>query len=108
MNPQPATHRDAVRALAHRFRTAVTDAWDDDRCEVEAAAFIAELRQRGWSLNVDVDWRRLPPVSTATPEVRAQAMTEIREALRGARHRTTHTTTSTPRPDEGGSDEPAP
>jgi hypothetical protein len=76
----PAKPGDVVRALAYRFRKAVEDDWDTDRCDVEASAFLAELRQRGWSHNPDADHRA--PRPTADPEVKARALAEARAALR--------------------------
>jgi hypothetical protein len=103
MNPAPASPGDVTKALEHRLRTARDEAWDDDRCHIEATGFLGEMRARGWVLNPDVDWRRLPPVSTAHPEVRASALEQIRSAIRAARsHYTndpTQSETTTGEPD---------
>jgi hypothetical protein len=82
VTPANASPDEVARALAHRFRAARDDEWDNDRCDVEATGFLAEMRQRGWSLNPDVDWRRLPVVNTASPETKAAALAEARAALR--------------------------
>ena len=84
MTPPKALPSDVTRALTFRLRAARDEAWDDDRCQVEAEGFFAELRARGWQMNPDVDWRRLPPVSPASPETKAAALAEARAALRNA------------------------
>lgn len=89
-NPQ-ASPGDVSRALAHRLRTARDDEWDDDRCQVEADSFFAELRHRGWSQDLNADWRALPPEPRPMSDQAFAALAEARRALRTARHQTTTT-----------------
>lgn len=74
----------AARILARRMRDAVAHHWDSDRCEVEARAFLAELRNQGWSPHPDATWwpRRR---RRATPDHIAAMAAEAREAIRQAR-----------------------
>lgn len=74
---------DAVMALAHRLYTAACESWDSDRCNTEARAYIAALREHGWIWEpaaATFDNRRRGP--KAHPEVVAQSLADIRAALR--------------------------
>lgn len=97
MNASPA---DVVKALAHRFRTAVAGAWDDDRCQVESASFFAELRHRGWERNPDADWRNIPPVPRPLSDEAHAALVDARRALRAATRNTTTPPPSSSDPEE--------
>lgn len=83
--PIPATEQ-AIQALTCRIRTAVEESWDNDRCEIEARAFFAELRQRGWAYLVEAaDWRHRARRRFADPAVVAAKAAEAREAIRANR-----------------------
>ena len=79
-----ASSTDVVKALAYRFQSAVTEEWDDDRCEVEASAFFAELRHRGWERNPDADFRIVPRRRANDDHIAAEAAA-ARAAIRAAR-----------------------
>jgi hypothetical protein len=98
---------DATAALAHRLRIAASTPWDGDRCDTEAATFIAEMVTRGWTPPRPVpDWRstRRTP---ADPTIAALAAARARQAIRanraGTRPGATHSDPQ-PQPDPNSAD----
>lgn len=75
----------AAETLALRLRDAAVEAWDLDRCALEARGFIAELRHRGWSANPDSDWRPRTHRPAADPGHVATVASEARAAIRANR-----------------------